>query len=185
MPYFDIFLWWSKHLVTSTIIRCFYVTIHRRMGHNRHTVDEFGFILNHVFEGNQWILRHGFLHVFYLMCDYHHPSFDRRKRSFNHFFFSFFNTLKSWCKVVSRFELIVLTNGLNISPSVLSSLTFIEFIQKHIDQFQVQSLIAAHYKVTQCNNAPFTNCQPWRLELRTQSFQKTWMKLNEKTSKTR
>ena len=92
MPYFDIFLWWSKHLVTSTIIRCFYVTIHRRMGHNRHTVDEFGFILNHVFEGNQWILRHGFLHVFYLMCDYHHPSFDRRKRSFNHFFFSFFNT---------------------------------------------------------------------------------------------
>ena len=63
---------------------------------------------------------------------------------------------------------------LNVSTSVLSAMSTpvgcAQFIEKVIDEFQVQNLITTHDQMSQSNYAALANSQSWRFQLRGESF---------------
>ena len=70
------------------------------------------------------------------------------------------------------------SQSLDVCPCTGSAARLGQLIQQHVDQLDVEGLVAGHDQVAEAENGAFSHCKPWTLELRRKGLHKTWVELD-------
>ena len=73
--------------------------------------------------------------------------------------------------------------SLDVSPRTGGAPRLGQLLQQHVDQLDVEGLVAGHDKVAKAENGTLSHGKPWALKLGGQRLDQTWVELNQEAAK--